>query len=129
MRLLQRVKTLLTGVAVALLLASTTFAEPAFAKNSGIHHGGKFHSDFYLDWGHGKGNHHHFKNRHFFGKKGFGHRKHKFSRNFGHSKKGVFKKRRGFGHSKKGVFKKHRGFNRSRSFGGRRGFGRSFRRH
>ena len=123
MRLLQRAKTLLTGIAVVLLFASTTYAEPALAKGVGFHHGGKFHSDFYFKGGHGKVFHHYDKNQHFFGKKSFiypGYKfGHKFSHNFGHSKKGVFKKSRGHG------------FNRSRSFGKHRSFGhrRSFRRH
>ena len=121
MKLLQRAKTLLTGFAAVLLIASTTFAEPAFAKNSGIHHGGKFQSDFYFHWGHGKRGHGHpghgkgahqrSRNHFFFGSKNFGHRGHKFSRNYGHSKKHFFKK--------------HHGFSRNRSFGRHR----SFRRH
>ncbi len=113
MTLLERTKTLFTGVAVVLLLASTTFAQPAYAKHAGTYHGSNLKSDFYFNWGYGKRAHHHSKNRHFFGKKKFGQHRYKYSRSYGHSKKGLFKKHR------------RSGFNRSRSFG-RNG---SFHRH
>ena len=113
MRLPQRAKTFLTGVAAVLLLASTTFAEPAFAEQAGFRYG-KFQNELFFNFGHGKG-FHQFKNRQFFGHKGFGQRK--FSRNFGHSRKGVFKKHRGFGFNRNRSFSRSRSFNRNRSFG------------
>ena len=66
MKLLQ-VKTLFTGLAAMLLLASTTFAEPAFANKSSFHHGHQgsqfqvydkyfpLHNGIHFKRGHGKG--------------------------------------------------------------------------
>ena len=114
MKLLQ-VKTLFTGLAAMLLLASTTFAEPAFANKSSFHHGHQgsqfqvydkyfpLHNGIHFKRGHDKG-FGKFSNRgKFLGHRGFGHRQSKFKRGFGFKKKKFFSNNRrgfGFGHNR-----------------------------